>query len=157
MKRRKPIAGAGLKMLKRFEGLRLEPYKAHPSETYWTVGYGHYGPDVMPGQRITEAKATQLLKQDLATALGAVDDLVNVPINRFQRAALASFAYNVGTGAFANSTLLRKLNRGRKRSVPHQLMRWVRAGSAVLQGLVRRRRAEGRLWRRHPKKRRRKR
>lgn len=147
--RRKPIAAAGLKLIKRFEGLRLVGY---PDATgIPTNGYGHTGADVYIGQRITEKQAEQWLLEDLQDSLDAVDRLVEVPINRFQRAALASFAFNAGAGALEDSTLLRKLNNRRYRSVPKQLMRWVHAGSAVLQGLVRRRSAEGRLWSRHPK------
>lgn len=154
---RKAAKRAGLALLKSFEGLRLEAYKAVPSETYWTIGYGHYGSDVKSGQKITAARAEQLLLGDLKEAREAIDRLVKVKINPFQRWALISFAYNAGVGALEDSTLLRKLNEGHKRAVPRQLMRWVHAGGAVLEGLVRRRRAEGNLWRRHPKRRRKKR
>lgn len=145
---RRRINGRGIRLITRFEGLRLVAYKAHPSEQYWTIGYGHYGPDVRPGMRITPAKALRLLKGDLKTAERAVQRAVDVPINDNRFAALVSFVFNVGVGAFQGSTLLRLLNRRRYGTVPDQLMRWVKAGGVTLPGLVRRRRAEGRLWRR---------
>ena len=40
-------------LIKYWEGESLKAYKAHPSEKYWTIGYGHYGPDVYEGMEIT--------------------------------------------------------------------------------------------------------
>lgn len=151
---RKLAKRAGLKMLKRFEGLSLTAYR--DSAGVWTIGYGHTGDvDGVPihaGMRITEAKADKLLVEDLRWALDAVDEQTTVKLNPFQRWALAVFTYNVGAGALGSSTLLRKLNRGRYRAVPRQLMRWIYAGGIALEGLRRRRRAEGKLFQRTPKK-----
>ena len=36
----------GINLIKQFEGVRLEAYKAVPTEEHYTIGYGHYGPDV---------------------------------------------------------------------------------------------------------------
>ena len=46
---RKPIGAAGLLLIKNFEGCRLKAYKPVPTEKYWTIGWGHYGPDVQEG------------------------------------------------------------------------------------------------------------
>lgn len=43
------VGGAGLTLIKEFEGCRLTAYKAVPTERYWTIGWGHYGPDVKEG------------------------------------------------------------------------------------------------------------
>lgn len=137
----------GRRFIQRFEGLRLVAYKAHASEQYWTIGYGDYGPHVRPGQRITKVDAERRFLERLRPFEAAVNELVTVPLTQGQFTALVSFAFNIGVNGFASSTLLRKLNRHNKKSVSGQLMRWVRAGSAVLTGLVRRRRAEGRRWR----------
>lgn len=147
------VSDKGLRFIARWEGFRSTAYKAHPNEKYLTIGYGHYGPDVTSGERITEARALKLLRKDAAVAEGAVDKYVKVPLTQGQFDALVSFTFNVGVGGLRSSTLLRLLNRGRKRTVPRQLLRWVMVGPIVLQGLVRRRRAEGRKWRRSRRRR----
>ena len=81
-----------------------------------------------------------------AKAAKAVDERVKVPLAQHQFDALVSFVFNLGAGAFAESTLLRELNAGRYDAVPLQLDRWVKAGGKTLEGLVRRRKAEGVLF-----------
>ena len=65
-------------------------------------------------------------------------------------AALVGFAFNAGTGAFRQSTLLRKLNAGEYDAVPFELAKWNKttiAGRRVVSpGLVNRRAAEAGLW-----------
>ena len=55
----------GIDLIKSFEGLRLEAYKALPTEKEYTIGYGHYGSDVKKGMVISQARAEELLKKDL--------------------------------------------------------------------------------------------
>lgn len=138
------INAEGLAHLKRWEGLRLSAYKDVAG--IWTIGYGSTGPHVKPGMKITEAQAEKLLRDDLDRFEKAVERLVKVPLTDNQFAALVSFAFNVGTGAFEKSTLLKRLNAGDYDAVPGQLMRWVNAGGRKVQGLVNRRAAEGGLW-----------
>lgn len=84
------------------------------------------------------------MQDDVRSHAAVVDAEVGVAVRQHQFDALASFAYNVGTDAFRGSTLLRKLNGGDYASVPGELMRWTSGG---VPGLVRRRRAEGVLFR----------
>ena len=49
----------GLALIKRFEGMKLASYQCPAGK--WTIGYGHTGPDVQPGQTITAAQAEYLL------------------------------------------------------------------------------------------------
>ena len=141
------VSTEGVELVAHFEGFRERAYKAVPAERYWTIGYGHYGPDVRPGDTITRSEARELLRRDLTDAEGAVRRQVKVPISQGQFDALTSFAFNAGEGALAGSTLLRKLNKGRHRRARWQLHRWVFGASGPLLGLVRRRRAEAKLWR----------
>ncbi|WP_041405139.1 MULTISPECIES: lysozyme [spotted fever group] len=61
-------------------------------------------------------------------------------MNRNQKAALISFIFNCGAGAFQASTLRQKLNRGEYANAANELLRWMRAkGGLKLQGLVKRR------------------
>ena len=98
----KPIGAAGLTLIKKFEGCRLTAYKPVPTEKYWTIGWGHYGPDVREGDRITQAEADAMLAEDCQRFANAVDDPGYVPLtdklNANQRDALISFAFNCGVG-----------------------------------------------------------
>ena len=139
------ISEAGISLIKDFEGMRLTAYQ--DSVGVWTVGYGSTGPHVTPYMKITEAQAEQLLKDDLVRFEKCVNDYVKVPINQNEFDALCSFSFNLGCGALAGSTLLKKLNANNpKEEVAEEFGRWVKAGDEVLPGLVRRREAEKTLF-----------
>lgn len=97
------------------------------------------------GQSKTDAECDALLAAELGQAVATVDRLVRLAQPDSRRAALASFVYNVGGGAFERSTLLRKLNKGDIAGACAELSRWVYAGGCVLPGLVKRRAAERKL------------
>ncbi|NJO39832.1 MAG: lysozyme [Cyanobacteria bacterium CRU_2_1] len=137
------INAKGLRLLKSFEGLRLEAYLDPVG--IWTIGYGTTS-GIGPGMVITEAEAEAFLRRDLRRFEGAVIDLVTVPVTDDQFSALVSFTYNVGEGALAGSTLLRLLNRGDYQGAADQLLRWNQGDGEVLPGLTRRRRAERALF-----------
>ncbi|EJJ4408623.1 lysozyme [Salmonella enterica] len=122
------------------EGRRYEPY--HDVAGVLTVCDGHTGKDIIPGRRYTDAECDALLNQDLARVKAQIDPLIKVSIPESERAALYSFAYNVGTGAFARSTLLRKLNAGDHAGACNALKRWTYAGGKQWKGLVTRREIE---------------
>ncbi|MEM0979295.1 MAG: lysozyme [Cyanobacteria bacterium P01_H01_bin.58] len=138
----------GLTLVKGFEGLELQAYR--DSVGVWTIGYGHTSaagpPDVYAGQSITEAEAEAILKRDLELFERGVRDLVQVGLNSNQFSALVVFSFNVGLGALADSTLLRKLNAGDYAGAANEFPRWVKAGGQTLAGLVRRREAEKALF-----------
>jgi lysozyme len=133
----------GFKLIKTFEGLRLQVYKC-PANV-WTIGYGHTG-NVVKGQIIDIVTAEQLLKKDLEKFEAEVKRLVTVSLNSNQFSALVSFTYNVGPSAFAKSTLLRFLNKSKYIETALQFGRWTRGGGVILPGLVRRREAEKNLF-----------
>ncbi len=134
---------AGVDLIKKFEGLRTQAYK--DAVGIWTIGYGHIE-NVQGGQSISEAEAEAFLRSDMKNAERGVERSVKVALNDNQFAALVAFTFNLGTGALASSTLVRKLNNGDYAGVPEQLNRWVKAGGRTLAGLVKRRKAEGALW-----------
>lgn len=112
-----------------------------------TIGYGHLltkGESYPQG--ITSMQALALLDRDMRTAVAAVDKGVTVPATDNQRAALISLAFNIGAGAFARSTLLRRLNAGDVAGAADQFAAWNKAGGRVIQGLVNRRAAEKQLF-----------
>lgn len=147
----------GRKFIERHEGLRLCPYKAHVSERYWTVGYGHYGEDVKPGVCISIAQASAYLAKDLVRFTNAVEIALRGANNvkRQEIDALASIAYNLGEGVLLDksySTLARRLDSkearsftGRCRIYRAEFKKWVKSGGEELPGLVIRRKDETRL------------
>jgi spore coat assembly protein SafA len=137
------ISDAGINLLKEFEGLRLDAYD--DSTGVMTIGYGHTG-DVDPGDRISEQQATALLNGDVDWAEQAVRDNVDVPLTQGQFDALTSFTYNVGEGAFEESTLLDRLNAGDYAGAQAEFAKWDNAGGQQLEGLTRRRAEEAALF-----------
>lgn len=136
-------SAVGINLIKRWEGFRSKAYLC-PANV-WTIGYGHTK-TAKAGQVISELQAKSLLIRDLAEYEQAVNELVTVPLTQNQFDALVSFAFNVGTGAFSRSTLLRVLNRGEYEKVASQFGRWVNGGGRKLPGLVNRRREERELF-----------
>ncbi len=137
------ISSEGIKLIKGFEGLRLNAYR--DAVGVLTIGYGHTK-NVEEGQQITEEEAEALLKSDLEIFEDSVLDAVNVPITQHQFDALVSFTYNLGARNFRNSTLLKKLNAEDYEGAANEFLRWNRAGGRVLNGLTRRRAAERDLF-----------
>jgi lysozyme len=134
----------GLSLTEQFEGFRLTAYQDQVG--VWTIGYGHTGPDVTPGQTITMAEAQALLAQDVSSAAGCVNTVVAVKLTQQEFDALVDFVFNLGTGAFKGSTMLRDLNGEDFTSAAAQFDFWDRAGGAIVAGLLRRRQAEAALF-----------
>jgi lysozyme len=125
------------------EGIRHKPYK--DGGNVLTVCYGHTGKDVIPGKRYTDQECQALLDSDLKAAMAVVETQVTVPLTEMQKAALASFVYNVGSGAFARSTLLKKLNAGDMAGACNEMRRWKYDEGNISKGLVNRRALEREL------------
>lgn len=138
------ISENGIKLIKNFEGCRLEAYKCPAG--VWTIGYGHTGAEVHAGLKITQEQANKYLKNDLLIHCNNVSRLVKKPLTQNQFDALVSFEYNVGYGNFASSTMLKLLNQGKYSEAALQFGRWVYANKKVLSGLVKRRQAEKDLF-----------
>ena len=137
------------KLAAKFEGFSSTPYLC-PAKV-WTIGFG--STRTITGERVTQntpaitrEEARQWMEGDLAGALGTVKHYVTAPLETHEAAALTDFVYNVGSGNFANSTLLRKLNEGDRQGAIAEFPRWNRGGGKVLPGLIRRRAAEASLF-----------
>lgn len=137
------VSARGLRLIQHHEGLRLTAYK--DSAGVPTIGYGSTK-GVRMGDEITEAQALELLEADVERHADGVREAVDVPLTQHQFDALVSFAFNVGVGAFRDSTLLRKLNRGDYQGAADELLRWHYAGGKRLAGLEKRREAEKTLF-----------
>ena len=133
----------GIALIKEFEGLRLKAYQCPGG--VWTIGYGHTA-GVKPGMVITESQAEEYLKADLSAFERYLNGL-GLALNQNQFDALVSFIYNVGTGNFSSSTLLRKVRvTPQDNSIMDEFLRWVYSKGRVLPGLQRRRLAEMKLY-----------
>lgn len=141
-----------LKLIKAFEGCRLEAYKDAAGVP--TIGYGttrYLNAPVRMSDKISQAMADELLQNDVENLFGP-GLMALLPAARkwppHQIAALVSFAYNVGLGAVEGSTLRKRLLAGEDPCtvVREELPQWCHAGEAVLAGLERRRKAEVELF-----------
>src|SRR5262249_33468909 len=119
--------------------------KAYPDADGYSIGYGHFivdGDGFDEDSTISEGDAMALLNSDLDTAVACVDSVVSVDLTDNQRAALYSFVYNIGCGAFRSSTLLKLLNAGDYDGASEQFAAWNKSGGTVLAALVSRRSSE---------------
>lgn len=139
-------ADPGINLIKTFEGFRTESYLCPAG--VWTIGYGHTGPEVKAGIRMTEAEGQAVLKKDLKRFEKIIEDNVKIELNQNQFDALVSFVFNIGGGAFKDSTLLKRLNSKEdpNRVAREEMPRWNKGGGRVLEGLKRRRDAEVELF-----------
>jgi lysozyme len=141
------VSQNGLAKIKQWEALRLKAYQDEAG--VWTIGYGSTR-NVTPGLQITASEAEARLAADVAEAAGAVERAVKVPLTQPQFDSLASFVFNVGSGAFSKSTALKRLNSGDYAGAV-EAMQWfnkvTKNGQLVTSaGLVNRRQAEAQLF-----------
>jgi lysozyme len=138
--------------IKRFEGYarrladdRCVPYLC--SAKVLTIGYGSTGEGVRPNVVWTRRQADARFELDLGKFAAGVFELSPGlrDATEGKQAAIISFAYNLGLGAYKNSTLRRAVNREDWPEAQRQLMLWTRAGGQVVRGLVIRRQAEAEL------------
>lgn len=140
----------GLELIKSFEGCKLVAYDdLQPNKTITslsqvkgtlTIGYGHTV-GVTVGQVITKEQAENMLKSDLKKYEKYVTDNVKLELTENQFSALVSFTYNCGVGN------LRTLVKGRTAlQIAEAMLLYNKAKGQVLNGLVRRRKAERELF-----------
>jgi Phage-related lysozyme (muraminidase) len=138
------ISRAGLTLITDFEKLRLTAYL--DAVGVWTIGYGHTR-SAVPGMQISEARALDLLSQDVEDAEFTVQRFVRAPITQCQFDALVSLVFNIGGGAFKSSTILRLINeRAEPLRIGAEFKRWVYGNGKKLSGLELRRAAERRMY-----------
>jgi lysozyme len=131
-------------LIKPFEGLRLAAYICPANVP--TIGYGTTrinGQPIKMGLTITKEKAEELLINDIKSfEAGIVSKYPTYKsLSKYQQAAILSFAYNVGTGAFLSSTFAKRVAIKDPMSF-EELRKWNKGGGKVLAGLTRRREAE---------------
>ena len=136
---------AGENLTKSFESCSLEAYW-DPDGKCWTIGWGHTGPEVVEGLIWTQVMADAVLDADRAQAIACVNRHVTVKLTQTEFDALVDFTFNLGCGAFRDSTMLKLLNAGDYSGAAAQFDLWDNAGGKVMAGLLRRRQAETDLF-----------
>ena len=143
-----PSKAAG-DLVRSFEGeeLRVYPDPATGAAPY-TAGVGHTGPDVKRGMVVTKAMSDDWLRSDLARFGSGVTALIGShKTTQGQFDALVSFAFNLGLGNLATSTLIKKHNAGDYAGAALEFAKWNKANKKVMAGLTRRRAAEAAMYR----------
>jgi lysozyme len=149
-----PISGVSL--IKEFEGCHLKAYyDPLTGGLPITIGWGSTrrkdGSRFMIGNQITQDEADDLLYFQLRREF--IPSLTKIPywneMNDEMRGAILSFAYNLGAGFYGSSgfnTITNVLKNKEWSKVPETLKLYRNPGSNVEVGLLRRRVAEGNLF-----------
>lgn len=124
------------------EGYQSQAY--HDAVGIPTIGFGETK-DVKMGQKTTPERALVTLLKSAEDHGNQIKECIQVPLYQNEYDAYVSFSYNIGTGAFCKSTLVKKLNAQDYAGACKELLRWNRAGGKVLPGLTKRREQEYRL------------
>jgi lysozyme len=139
-------SAAGRAYIESKEGCRLEAYRDIVGVL--TIGYGCTGRDVFDGQVITQAEADQMLSDRLAQDFEpSVNHLIgDAPTTQGQFDAMVSLAFNIGVGAFAQSSVLRLHCAKDYDDAADAFLMWNKAGGREVDGLTNRRTEEGQMY-----------
>jgi|GEM_PF-1861777 len=142
------VSQAGLNFIAGYEGYSAITYKDVAGLP--TIGYGHL---IKLGESfgtLSKDAALKLLRKDASFAINAVNKYVTVSLTQNQFDALTSLTFNIGAGAFSNSTVLKNVNSGNILSIDKSFMIWnkIRIDGVLtpVQGLTNRRKAETNLF-----------
>ena len=136
------VSAACLVGIAAHEGYRSETYK--DTVGIPTIGFGETA-GVKMGEKTTPERALVQLLESTEKHADAIRQCIKVPLYQHEFDAYISLAYNIGTGAFCRSTLVKKLNAKDYAGACEEIKRWNKAGGKVLPGLVKRREAEYRM------------
>lgn len=140
------VSDVGRHLIEKYEGCVLHTYFDVVGVA--TIGYGCTGPEAKLGRVITQAQADQMLSDRLANEFEpAVINLTKtVPPTQGQFDAMVSLAFNVGTGGLGHSSVLTKHLARDWKGAAAAFALWNKAGGRVLDGLVRRRVDEAKMY-----------
>ena len=125
-----------IEFVKKYEGFKANAYILN-GETYWTIGYGHHGPDVKAEQVISQETGERLLKADLDGACAYVLKHCDyLQLTQSQLDALTSFTFNGGPG------MLNQLTKNKTRNIEEIKEHITAYTNGNMKGLVLRRNGE---------------
>jgi lysozyme len=135
---------AGIALLKKWEGCELKAYQ--DGGGVWTIGYGLTTAagivQVYRGMVITQAQADDYLARALVKYERTVAEVIKRPMTQNQFDAMVSLCYNIGQGAFAGSTLVRRFNAGDIAGAADAFLMWTKDDGKFVKGLENRRKDE---------------
>lgn len=135
------ISENGKNLIKSFEGCSLKSYKVIEGEKYYTIGYGHYGADVLPNMVITQSQADKYFNEDIKVYVNAVNNFkFSFTPNQNQFDSLVSFCYNLGINILNDFTGLSA------NQIANEMLLYNKSCGVVLTGLVNRRKKEVELF-----------
>lgn len=134
------VSAAALVSIVTYEGYSPTAYTPVPGDKL-TLGFGT-AEGVRPGDVTTPTVALARALTDINKFDTALKQCVKVPLHQYEHSAYISFSYNVGSGAFCKSTLVKKLNQLDYAGACLELRKWVKFKGKTLAGLVKRREAE---------------
>ena len=139
------ISPVGLRLIRLFESFSPVPYICPAG--YPTILYGHV---IKPGEVFDLPASLEIgeiiLLKDVGVSERAISRLIRVPITQNMEDSLLSWTFNLGSGALQASTLRAVINRQEYDEAPDQIRRWIYAGGRRLNGLIKRREIEARLF-----------
>jgi len=115
----------------------------------YSIGLGH---QIQPNELdlmtalLNDEQVLEIFKKDIERISSSMNRVIKVPINKNQQLALLSLRYNIGSPAFDNSTLLRKLNNRDYVGASTHFAEWRLSEGKIVQGLVNRRERERQLF-----------
>lgn len=128
-----------------YEGFREKAYIPVVGDRP-TAGFGFTfredGTPVQMGDTITKVEAEKRLSKELYSYRVRIGQCIKVPVSEGQANAFTSLSFNIGTGAFCNSTLVKKLNQYDYAGACQEILRWDKFNGRVLKGLTIRRQGE---------------
>lgn len=148
--KRMKLNNSGYLLITEFEGFSAKPYLC--SAKIPTIGFGNtYYPDgkrvTMLDKEVNKVQAFEMFKYIADKFASTVSKLVTSPLNQNQFNALVSLAYNIGTGNFASSTLLKKVNKNHNdTSIELEFKKWNKVNKKEVAGLTRRRLYESKVY-----------
>lgn len=134
------LSAASLVGILTHEGYREDAYTPVPGDVP-TIGFGTTA-GVKPGDKIDPVRALNRAMADVTKFEGAIKTCVTAPLRQHEYDAYVSLAYNIGSGAFCKSTLVRKLNSLDYPGACSEILRWDKFKGKPLAGLTKRRHAE---------------
>ena len=142
------INQAGLDLIKTFEGCKLDAYQ--DVKGIWTIGYGHIR-GVEAGMHVSPQEAEAMLHDDLQSAVSAINtSLGGKAATANQFSAMVALCFNIGSGNFRQSSVLREHLAGNTQGAADAFLMWNKARiDGVLtpvKGLTNRRTAERQLY-----------
>jgi len=136
------LSVAGLGGIASHEGLKLQAYRPVPQDVP-TIGNGSTfyedGSPVKMGDTITKERASVLLKNTSLGFESKIKKCIKVPLWQYEYDAYVSLSFNIGTSAFCNSTLVKRLNQYDYAGACQEILKWDKFQGRPLRGLTNRR------------------